>query len=75
MKLFSDTDLQELTRSASRILGLMGKFKNAMSERDAVFLALGLRAAHMEEALAHGELERAKAHFEKLVGVVKEARL
>ena len=41
-----------------------------MSPRDMFFLQVGLRASHIEEAIAAGDFERAKAHYGKLEAMI-----
>jgi hypothetical protein len=65
----SDKEVQEAKRAGHLFVQLMRKVRAGMSARDRQFYEMGLRAAHMEEALATGEVERGEEHFKKLLEV------
>jgi hypothetical protein len=66
-------DLDEFQRAFERVLQALAHFQAEMSDRDRLYLELGLRSAHIEEAMAHGELARAKEHFEKMMALARAA--
>lgn len=59
-------------RGFYRVLEIVTRFRDSLGPRDQLVLALGLRSSHIEEALAHLELDRAQAHFEKLMEIARQ---
>lgn len=71
--LFSPGELAEFQRAALRLSTVMQKLgKDIRTEREMLFLKIGLRASHIEEAAAHGDQERALAHMRKLVALLRQ---
>ena len=54
------------------VLEAITRFQKNLSPRDITLLQIGMRASHIEEAMAHWELDRAKAHFEKLMEIARQ---
>ncbi len=61
----------EFERAANVILRAIGDLKNRLSPRDLVMMQIGMRASHIEEALAQGEVDRARGHVQKLVELAR----
>ncbi len=68
----SQQDLDAFERGFHRVLQIVTRFRSSLGPRDQLVLALGLRSSHIEEALAHWELDRAQAHFEKLMEIARQ---
>ena len=56
----------DFTADAKRVLGEIRDYVATLSARDQLMMRLGMRAAHLEEALAAGDFKRAEAHLEAL---------
>jgi hypothetical protein len=67
LRILSPEDVQEARRAGTLFVALMKKVRAGMNPRDRAFYEMGLRAAHMEEAMATGEFERGEQHFKKLL--------
>ena len=68
-RILSPEEVDEAKRSGHLFVQIMKKVRAGMSSRDRAFYQMGLRAAHMEEGLATGEVERAEEHFKKLLEI------
>jgi len=58
-------------RTAQTLLDYIRRFKKTLSPRDVLLLQIGMRASHIEEALAVGDVDRAKAHLVQLAEQVR----
>ena len=65
-------DLSEFQRAFDRSIEVLKKFRTSISSRDRLILEIGLRSSHIEEALASGDLERAQAHFHRLIKAAQQ---
>jgi hypothetical protein len=61
----------EFENASSRVMDAVTQFKKTLSPRDVAMLQLGMRASHMEEALAQGDTARAESHRQKLVQLLE----
>lgn len=64
-------------RAFATLIAESERARSAMSNRERIAFAAGLRAAHAEEALTAGEAARAMAHFtalEKLVRLLENSK-
>lgn len=65
---FRPQDLQDLDGAFSTLLAALERFKaEVRTEREEVFLNIGLRASHFEEAVVAGDTLRARAHADALL--------
>lgn len=48
--------------------------RDGLTEREKLAFQAGLRAAHAEEALAQGDIQRAEAHFSHLLQLGKRLK-
>jgi hypothetical protein len=71
----SPAELDEFSRSFERVIELMRRFQKRLTPRELLVLQMGMRASHVEEALAHGDSERARAHLAMLVAMIRDAPL
>ena len=60
----------EFAQAAGVILRLIGELRRQLSPRDLVMMQIGMRASHVEEALAQGDVDRARGHVKKIVELV-----
>lgn len=69
---FAPGELEEIERSFHRVLAGLGSFKKQIrTRRELAFLRIGLRAAHLEEAIVQGDSLRAKAHATALLDLLR----
>jgi hypothetical protein len=68
---FTPQDVAIFQRSFERAVLVMRKFLVSLSPREKLILQLGLRASHLEEALAAGDQQRAAAHAQGLVTIAQ----
>ena len=59
------SDMRSLAELTSRV-------KKSLSYRERTVMEVGLRMAHAEEAIAAGDVSRAKAHGEALDGLLQQ---
>jgi len=64
-------DERKLRAAFATILDAVSAFEKQLSPRDVALMQIGMRATHAEEALAHGEIDRARSHFNALFDLVK----
>jgi hypothetical protein len=60
-------DVAIFQRSFERAIAVARRFLVSLSPREKLILQLGLRASHLEEALAAGDQQRAAAHAQGVV--------
>jgi hypothetical protein len=65
---------QEVERCFALIADTLTAARSSLSKREAKALQAGLSASHAEEALTQGDIARAKAHFSKLIALVRELK-
>jgi hypothetical protein len=70
--MFTKAELQAALQNFESMQALMQRFKASLNLRDRLILEVGLRSAHLEEALAQGEAERARSHLLRLLQVVQK---
>jgi len=64
-------ELDEFERAFGRLVEAMERFrKEIRTEREVLFLQIGLRASHIEESLMLGDSERANAHFRAMIDLL-----
>ena len=63
---------EEFTRASNRLMGVIGRFGRTLSKRDVLMLQIGMRASHIEEALAQGDVSRANGHLMMLQSLVSQ---
>jgi len=68
---FTHADVAIFERSLSRAIAVARRFNATLSPREKLILQLGLRASHLEEALAAGDQDRAAAHAKGLVTIAE----
>ena len=54
------------------MIAILGRFQATLTPRERLVMEIGLRGAHLEEALAHGELGRAKEHEMAAVKIAQQ---
>jgi hypothetical protein len=64
-------DVATFQRSFNRAVAVMRRFLVSLTPREKLILQLGLRASHLEEAMAAGDQERAAAHAKGLVTIAQ----
>jgi hypothetical protein len=64
-------DIADFQRALDRVVSIIGRFNNSLTPREKLILQLGLRGAHLEEALAHGETQRAADHERAAVTIAQ----
>ena len=47
----------EFENASSRVMDAVTQFKKTLTQRDVTMLQIGMRASHMEEALAQGDFD------------------
>jgi hypothetical protein len=67
----TNTDLDRFKTAFTTILDTIQNFNKTLSPRDLHLMQIGMRASHIEEAMAHGEIDRARGHLDALVTLVK----
>lgn len=73
MPLISHSEAEDFASSFGRIVSTMKRLgKNIAPGRESMIFELGLRGAHIEEAIAHGEWDRAQAHFGKAKQIIQQ---
>ncbi len=68
---FTPADVEIFSRSFARAVMVAQRFQATLSPREKLILQLGLRASHLEEALAAGDQLRAAAHAKGLVTIAQ----
>ncbi len=68
---FTSADVAIFERSLSRAIAVMQRFNASLTPREKLILQAGLRASHLEEALAAGDQDRAAAHAKGLVAIAQ----
>jgi hypothetical protein len=68
-RVLSSQEIDDARSAGKTFLQLMGKVRRNMSSKDRAYYELGLRAAHLEEALATGEVGRAEEHWKRLLEI------
>ena len=66
---------QEFQNSFQRYQEQAQRYNIQATPRELVFLMIGLRASHIEEALAHGDFDRAMQHFGEVARLLQESGL
>ena len=69
--LFTAADVAIFERSFSRVMSVMQRFQASLTPREKLILQAGMRASHLEEALAAGDQRRAAAHATGLVTIAQ----
>lgn len=69
---YSSQAVEAFAASARAMLDQLESFARGLTARDRAMLELGMQAAHMEEALALGDLPRARAHLGQLTARLRE---
>ncbi len=64
-------ELAEFQRSFDRAIAIGREIFRSATPREVLFLQLGLRVSHIEEALARGEVGRAREHLARAVELVQ----
>ena len=73
MPLFTTSEADDFGKSFQRVMQTMSKIgKSVETVRERTFLEVGLRSAHIEEAVAHNEYDRANSHLVKMVELIKQ---
>jgi hypothetical protein len=70
-RVLSPHEIEEARRAGQVFVALMQKVRGSMMHRDRIYYELGLRAAHLEEALAQGDVERAFAHYQAILRIAR----
>lgn len=71
--LFEAEELEEIQRAAVRVLDAIRKAgKSLRTQREVLMLKIGMRASHIEEAVAVGDTQRAAAHLQAMKGLLAE---
>jgi len=65
------TEAAKMESAFGYVLDGLKKFEKSLSARDLRILQIGMRASHIEEATARGEVERARSHFHELLKLVQ----
>ena len=65
------TDLQSFRQNSNAILDLLARYQAKLSPRDIAMLHLGMRASHIEEAVASGEIDRARSHLKNVLDLLQ----
>lgn len=65
-------DEKSLKDCWQKLLDASTKARAGLSSREKVAFAAGLRASHAEEALTQGDVARANAHFQALLGFMAQ---
>jgi hypothetical protein len=68
---FTPADVAVFQQGFDRAVAVMRKFLVSLTPREKLILQLGLRASHLEEALAAGDQARAAAHAKGLVTIAQ----
>jgi hypothetical protein len=68
---FTAQDVAIFEKSLARAIAVAKRFNATLSPREKLILQLGLRASHLEEALAAGDQDRAAAHAKGLVTIAQ----
>ena len=68
---FTPADVAIFQTSFTRAIAVARKFLVSLTPREKLILQLGLRASHLEEALAAGDQQRAAAHAQGLVTIAQ----
>jgi len=61
------TEAAKMESAFGYVLESIQKLKKTLSARDLRILQIGMRASHIEEAMAQGEFDRARSHFHELL--------
>ena len=73
MAAFRDSELVEFRRALKRVFKVMQKLStNANTEREKLFLQIGMSASHIEESMVMGDAARAKAHLLRMTSLMKQ---
>jgi len=72
MKNAADVDAARLEQAFGQVLDAIDQFEKRLSPRELKILQIGLRASHIEEALAHNEIDRARGHFRAMMKLVQQ---
>jgi hypothetical protein len=64
-------DVDIFQRSFERAVTVARRFIVSLTPREKLILQLGLRASHLEEAMASGDQQRAAAHAQALVTIAQ----
>jgi hypothetical protein len=67
----SPDDVAMFQRSFLRAVSVARRFLVSLSPREKLILQLGLRASHLEEAMAAGDQERAAAHAKGVMTIAQ----
>jgi hypothetical protein len=70
-RIMSPEQVDEARAAGQVFIRLLQKVRGSMRRRDRVYYELGLRAAHLEEALAQGDVERAYAHYQRILQIAR----
>jgi len=70
-RLVSDEEIEQARRAGQVFIRVMRRVAKTLTPRDRVYLGLGLRASHLEEALVQGDIERAHAHYVRILEIAR----
>ena len=71
--LYSSHELKEFARAIARVAAILDKLKkNAVTPREKLFLMIGMRASHIEEAITYGNPDRAQSHLREMVRMMRK---
>lgn len=68
----ADIDAVRIEQAFGQVLDAIDQFEKKLSPRELKILQIGLRASHVEEALAHNEFDRAREHFHVMMKLVQQ---
>lgn len=72
-KLYSERELAEFNNAVERVMKHLGKLKKGVrTEREGLFLMIGMSASHIEESITYGDPERARAHLKRMIGMMRK---
>ena len=63
--------ISEPAETFDKLMRYIERFKKKLSDRDMLMMQIGMRACHIEEALAQGDTDRARSHVRQLVLILK----
>jgi hypothetical protein len=67
--------MDEFQAAFQRVIDTLGKFARNLTPHEQLILEMGMRSSHIEEAIAHGESERASSHLRELAKLGKRYAL
>ena len=63
--------ISEPSETFEKLMRYIERFRMKLSDRDLRMIQIGMRASHIEEALAQGDTDRARGHVKQLVRLVR----